>query len=211
MVKAFAVSFEKHKAMLRATVWPRNCRLIDVKRSAAADFLELSFLLPGLSVPIVSQRPWLRSEFLDPPLCEHKNWALILALGFLSLRVPAPWRSIYLHLLSASTLYALSSVVANLAIDAEGYANGKLYGVGLTAAVCWFVWIPLRARQLAGSKLREARTDSGQRSPASSWAMVAVVLISVPIVWEWPRGPHRNQSRPRSPKYSDNYSDHISK
>ncbi|MGB9449633.1 MAG: PAS domain S-box protein [Candidatus Acidiferrum sp.] len=113
-----------------------------------------------------------------------ENWALILALGFLSLRAPAPWRSIYLHLLSASTLYALSSVVANLAIDAEGYANGKLYGVGLTAAVCWFVWIPLRARQLAGSKLREARTDSGQRSPASSWAMVAVVLISVPIVWE---------------------------
>jgi len=113
-----------------------------------------------------------------------ENWALILAVGFLTVRASAPWRSIYLHLLGASTLYALSSVVANLAIDAGGYVNGKLYGVGLTAAVCWFVWIPLRARQLAGNRLRVARTDSKQRSQASSWAMVAAVLISIPIVWE---------------------------
>jgi PAS domain S-box-containing protein len=113
-----------------------------------------------------------------------ENWVLILAVGFLSVRASHPWKSIYLHLLGASTLYALSSVAANLAIDSGGYINGKLYGVGLTAAACWFVWIPLRARRSAGTELQATRSDSGQSSKASAWAMVVVVLISIPIVWE---------------------------
>jgi len=113
-----------------------------------------------------------------------ENWALILAVGFLSVRASLPWKSIYLHLLGASTLYALSSVAANLAIDSPGYINGKLYGVGLLADVCWFVWIPLRARQSAGSELRATRSDSGRSSQGSAWAMVVVALISFPIVWE---------------------------
>ena len=113
-----------------------------------------------------------------------ENCVLILAVGFLSVRASRPWKSVYLHLLGASTLYALSSLAANVAIDSGGYVNGKLYGVGLTAAVCWFVWIPLRARQSAGSELRATRSDSGRGSRASAWAMVVAVLISIPIVWE---------------------------
>jgi len=113
-----------------------------------------------------------------------ENWALILAVVALSVRAPLPWKSIYLHLLGASTVYALSSVAANLAIDAAGYINGKLYGVGPIAAVCWFVWIPLRARQSVGSEPRATRSDSGRSSQASAWAMVVVALLSFPIVWE---------------------------
>ena len=113
-----------------------------------------------------------------------ENWALILAVVVLSVRASLPWKPIYLHLLGASTVYALSSVAANLAIDAAGYINGKLYGVGPIAAVCWFVWIPLRARQSVGSELRATRSDSGRSSQASAWAMVVVALLSFPIVWE---------------------------
>lgn len=113
-----------------------------------------------------------------------ENWVLVLAVGILSLRVHAPWKAIYLHLLGASTLYALSSACANLAIDSGGYINGKLYGLGLLSAVCWFVWIPLRGRQLALTEAREARSDRGSGSQASAWAMLLVVMISIPIVWE---------------------------
>jgi PAS domain S-box-containing protein len=113
-----------------------------------------------------------------------ENWTLVLALGILSLRARAPWKAIYLHLLGASTLYALSSAVANLAIDSGGYVNGKLYGLGLIASVCWFVWIPLRARQLAWTEGEITRSDIGPSSKASAWAMLAVVVISIPIVWE---------------------------
>jgi PAS domain S-box-containing protein len=124
-----------------------------------------------------------------------ENWALILAVGFLSVRASSPWKSIYLHLLGASTLYALSSAVANLAIDSGGYVSGKLYGVGLTAAVCWFAWIPIRARQLAGTKTRAIPSRRGQGSQASVWAMVVVGLISIPLVWELLRPDHAQGMR----------------
>jgi len=113
-----------------------------------------------------------------------ENWVLVFAVGILSLRVQAPWKAIYLHLLGASILYALSSAVANLAVDSGGYTNGKLYGLGLTASVCWFVWIPLRARQAANLEARATQSKGGNGSQESAWAMLLVVLISIPIVWE---------------------------
>jgi len=113
-----------------------------------------------------------------------ENLALVLAAGILTLHAEAPWKSIYLHLLGASALYALSSSVANLAIDSGGYANGKLYGLGLTASVCWFVWIPLRARKLTPADANATRSDASQGALASAWTMLVVLMISIPMAWE---------------------------
>ena len=113
-----------------------------------------------------------------------ENLALILTIGIVSLRMQCRWKAIYLHLLGASTLYALSSAVANTAIDSGGYINGRLYGLGLTASACWFVWVPLLARRSAGSEARSTPSDTGQPVQASTWAMLVVVMIAVPIVWE---------------------------
>jgi len=113
-----------------------------------------------------------------------ENLALVLTVGILTLRVQPPWKSIYLHLLGASILYTLGSAVANLAIDSGGYVNGKLYGLGLTASVCWFVWVPLRAQQGLGPEATATRFDSDESSRGSIWAMLVVVMISIPIVWE---------------------------
>ncbi len=112
-----------------------------------------------------------------------ENFALVLVVGVLTLLAQAPWKSIYLHLLGASTLYAISATVANLAIDSGGYVNGKLYGLGLTASVCWFVWIPLRARQVK-VEATAMPSDRSQSSQASVWAMLVVVMVSIPIIWE---------------------------
>jgi PAS domain S-box-containing protein len=113
-----------------------------------------------------------------------ENLALVSTVGALALRVKAPWKSVYLHLLAASTLYTLSSTVANLSIDSGGYVNGKLYGLGLTASVCWFVWVPLCAQQLPGREMKATEFDGRQGSRASVWAMLVVVMISIPIIWE---------------------------
>jgi PAS domain S-box-containing protein len=112
-----------------------------------------------------------------------ENLALVLFVGILILREQAPWKSIYLHLWGASTLYALSSAIANLAIDSRGYVNGKLYGLGLTASVCWFVWIPLCARQVKG-EATAMRPDTSRGPRRSVWAMLVVVMVSIPIIWE---------------------------
>jgi PAS domain S-box-containing protein len=112
-----------------------------------------------------------------------ENLVLIAVVGILSLRVQYPWKMIYLHLLGASALYALSSAVANTAIDTGGYVYGKIYGLGLTASACWFVWVPIRARQITRAEIKAGRlTSQGSQLPA--WAMLVVVMISVPLVWE---------------------------
>ncbi len=113
-----------------------------------------------------------------------ENLTLVAVVGILSLRVQYPWKMICLHLLGASTLYALSSAVANIAIDSGGYVYGKIYGLGLTASACWFVWIPFRAQQITKAEVRAARLDTGGGSQASAWSMLLIVMISVPLVWE---------------------------
>lgn len=77
-----------------------------------------------------------------------ENSALVLILCLVIRRAQPPWRSIYFHLLGASALYALSSTLANMAIDLGKAYNGSLYSLAQNAAVCWFLWVPLHARQL---------------------------------------------------------------
>jgi PAS domain S-box-containing protein len=113
-----------------------------------------------------------------------ENLTLVAVAGIVSLRVQYPWKMLCLHSLGASALYALSSAVANIAIDSGGYVYGKLYGLGLTASACWFVWIPIRAQQITKAEVRAARFDTGQGSPASAWSMLVIVMISAPLVWE---------------------------
>jgi hypothetical protein len=76
-----------------------------------------------------------------------ENSALVLVLCVATYRAQAKWRSIYLHLLGASTLYALSSTLANMAIDAGRAYNGSVYSLAQNAAACWFLWVPLHARR----------------------------------------------------------------
>jgi signal transduction histidine kinase len=113
-----------------------------------------------------------------------ENLVLILALGVVAFRARLPWRTTYLQLLGASTLYAISSTVANLAIDGGGYLNGKLYGIGLTASVCWFVWVPLSARFAPTTENDATRLADEPDSRISLWVMLSVVMVALPMVWE---------------------------
>jgi signal transduction histidine kinase len=113
-----------------------------------------------------------------------ENLVLILTLGAVTFRAGPPWKMIYRHLLGASALYTLSSTLANAAIDSGGYINGKIYGLGLTASVCWFVWIPLSARIVPEAEAGPTRSVDKQDSRVSAWAMLAVVMISIPMAWE---------------------------
>ncbi len=113
-----------------------------------------------------------------------ENWSLLLVVGILTIRAQAAWKAVYFHVLGASTVYAISSTIANIQIDTGGYLNGKLYGLGLTAAVCWYVWIPLRGRQLEKTEVKALPRESISGPQGSEWAMLVVVVITVPIVWE---------------------------
>ena len=113
-----------------------------------------------------------------------ENLVPVALLAVSSFRAQAPWKAIYLHFLAASTLYALSSAVAIFAIDSGGYVHGRLYGVVPIRSACWFLWIPLRARQLEATDVETTQSHIGSSSKASAWAMLMIVMISIPIVWE---------------------------
>ena len=111
-----------------------------------------------------------------------ENATLALALGILTLRAQPSWRPAYLHLFGASALYGVSSTLANIAIDSGWQYNGSVYSLAQTAAVCWFVWVPLSARQLPLSEARPAETDrasTGFLSLLGKMAVIAIPLIGM--------------------------------
>jgi hypothetical protein len=89
-----------------------------------------------------------------------ENAVLVLILCMVIPRAQTLWRSIYYHLLGASALYALSSTLANMAIDAGRPYNGSLYSLAQNASVCWFLWVPLFARQQAQSPIGLEELDA---------------------------------------------------
>jgi hypothetical protein len=123
-----------------------------------------AFLLFPYQLYVLSLLPY---QFLDPKVYnlryDHlylgENLVLVLALSFLALRARPPWKAVYRNLLGASLLYALSSYAANIALDTGHYYPGNLYDIAEFASVCWFVWVPLRARQLTPQL--EQGTESG--------------------------------------------------
>ena len=113
-----------------------------------------------------------------------ENVMLVVATGAAIGGAQGAWRSIYLQLFGAAALYALSSTLANFAIDTGRQYNGSIYSLAQTAAVCWFAWVPLRARQLPPALVMPSQTDVGHADFTSRLAMLAVVSIPFIGVWE---------------------------
>ncbi len=72
----------------------------------------------------------------------------------------------------------LCSWFANLDIDSNSYHGETLYGLGLLASRCWFVWALLRARQLhSQTDHRKTRPDTSDAKYTPLLAMVVVGVI----------------------------------
>ncbi|MGA8492176.1 MAG: PAS domain-containing protein [Terriglobales bacterium] len=106
-----------------------------------------------------------------------ENASLILALGITAFRAQPPWKSVYIHFFAASALYGISSTLANIAIDRGWHYNGSVYSLAQTAAVCWFVWVPLHASQLPLAETMSTEPDAGRAGFTSLLAKTAVIAI----------------------------------
>jgi signal transduction histidine kinase len=74
--------------------------------------------------------------------------AFLVGLVLLWSRSSGAWNKIYSHLFGASTLYALSSFLANWAISRHVYFSGSLYDIPLEASIAWLTAIGLMAREV---------------------------------------------------------------
>jgi signal transduction histidine kinase len=156
---------------------------------ATLNFLILLFFWVFLYAYVLYPYQYL---FLNPQIYNPRfdalylfeNIALLLALGISIAHAQGPWRSIYLHLLGASTLYVLGSTLGNLYIDSGGYYNGSLYSFMQAASACWFAWVPLMSRNLAPGEIPVIQPDSKNIEYTTLFAVLAVMTILLLGVWE---------------------------
>ena len=121
-----------------------------------------------------------------------ENLILLMVLGTLVIRSQPPWRTIYCHLLGASTLYAVEAEFAHMAFASRGRFTDGLVAVLFTVSTAWFVWISLLGRERAFELSQTVQLDTSDRKHTSALAMMAVVTIPLVGVYELlrPNEPH---------------------
>ena len=112
-----------------------------------------------------------------------ENLLLLAVLGVLIFRTEAPWRTIYLHLFGASSLYALASLAGNVRFAVKGSTGAPVH-IPYLASACWFVWVALQGRNLSPQLAKTVRLDDRETKYSSILAMLAVVTIPLVGVWE---------------------------
>jgi len=97
-------------------------------------------------------------------------------------RSQGAWKTIYAHFFGASLTYALSSYVANWAIEKNIYYSGSLYDVPLVVSMAWMTGVGLLASDLAPTQQR-ARYTSSHGVWVARLGMIAV--FSLPLFAAW--------------------------
>ena len=108
--------------------------------------------------------------------------AFLGGLALLWLRSRGYWRSIYAHWFGASLTYALSSYVANWAIERNVYYSGSLYDVPLVASMAWVTGVGLLAFHHSPEQ-RPAYKSGGHGVWVARLSMIAI--FSLPLFAAW--------------------------
>jgi PAS domain S-box-containing protein len=183
-----AVPLYLHIIFLIAAVASRpHLRLLRDKpyRTTLSFLLLLFFFLFAYAIVLfpISVMQYSADILRAQALYSAENLLLLAVLGVAVIGSRPPWKEIYCHLLGASTLYALGSLAANLAIG-SGRMSAGWYSLPYTAAAYWFVWVALRGRKLALQLGQTAQVDTINPKYVSTLAMLVVVAIPIVGVWE---------------------------
>jgi signal transduction histidine kinase len=103
-------------------------------------------------------------------------------LALLWLRGRGSWRTIYAHWFGASLTYALSSYVANWAIERNVYYSGSLYDVPLVVSMAWVTGVGLLAFHSSPDQ-QPARKSGGHGVWVARLSMIAI--FSLPLFAAW--------------------------
>ena len=117
---------------------------------------------------------------------------LLAVLGGMALVAQGAWRKIYWHLFLAGSLYLLGYQWLNAALEREEYYSGSFYDVPNYAAICWFILIALRARNVPSEPLTEGGREQAADLPG---ILAALAVLSLPIMglYELFLDPHGSQ------------------
>jgi len=111
-----------------------------------------------------------------------ENALLLAVLGLAAWTSPAGWRRFYLHLLAASTVYAVNSQFLDRAAADNTYYSGSPYDIPLVATVAWITAAILSSRSWVLSSA-ELRLDPRWKKIIPQLAMLAI--LSLPMLGLW--------------------------
>jgi signal transduction histidine kinase len=136
--------------------------------------------------------PWM---YAVPSLAEYnynyvllhntENMIIVGGFGYLWLRSSGAWRLVYANLFGASTMYMLSSLNINIALEFSRYYTGSLYDLPLVSSFLWFALAGVIAYQkravLDAPSENDFDTDSdssrGEGVVPARLAMAAVMSL----------------------------------
>ncbi len=104
---------------------------------------------------------------------------LLAVLGGMALVAQGAWRKIYWHLFLASSLYLLAYQWLNAALERDEYYSGSIYDVPNYAAICWFILIAVRARNVPSEPLTEGEREYAADMPG---ILAALAVLSLPVM-----------------------------
>jgi signal transduction histidine kinase len=160
------------------------------ERSTRFGSLDFTLLLVWwLYLYLFAVIPWQYAHSSET-IYEHSLNAIYLAeklvflgvLALLWLRSRGAWKIIYAHWFCASLTYALSSYIANWAIERNLYYSGSLYDIPVVASMAWLTGIGVLARDLSPPTEVQLRS-SNHGVWVARMAMIAIVSLPVLATW----------------------------
>lgn len=122
-------------------------------------------------------------------ITDAQNGLIVLGLILLWLQTQGAWKKVYFHLLGASVVYMLASLVVNVQSDLGGYYTGSLYDLGLISTFFWFALAGLIAYlnrgQLDAAQPEESldsREESAENVHNWSSRLAMAAVLSLPVM-----------------------------
>jgi signal transduction histidine kinase len=166
------------------------------RRPRALGYLDLILLLVYWLYIYVFWVLCYRIAFVDQALYNFHfdvidavgNQIILTFIGYTAVRTSGPWRTLYLHFFGATALYALSSVLSNVAIDYNKYYTGSLYDLPSVAALAWFValgiagWNFSHAKSAPAGSLAEPGSTSSRKIVFWPSRLAMFATLSTPLI-----------------------------
>jgi diguanylate cyclase (GGDEF)-like protein len=142
-------------------------------------FLYLFFVIPWQYVQL-NEAVYGRSFDL---LYVSEEFVLAAGLVLVWHQSCGTWRRIYLHLLGATLLYCVASLIASEAIDLHVYYTGSLFDVPLVVAMAWFLRIGFLQREGNDDVVVDEPSVRGYGIWKARLAMIAVFITPIMLAW----------------------------
>jgi len=125
-----------------------------------------------------------------------EKMVFLVGLIFVWWRSGRGWRIVYAHWFGASLVYALSSYVANWAIQRDVYYTGSLYDLPVAASMGWITVVGVIAQDV------QPKQEISEPTPGRNGVWVArmgmCVILSLPVLAGWSLFDHSVPDRVRT-------------